>query len=75
LFRYQLMHEMDEITIRIPSADNMAASNLEKAKYDYTLARGEDVGFSKRLEKIKFNQLTTVFTHYSTTEIGMRNVF
>jgi hypothetical protein len=75
LFRYQLIHNMDEITIRIPSADNMAASNFEKAKHAYIFARGEDIDFSQRLSKIKFKPLTTVFTQYSPIEIGMRNVF
>jgi hypothetical protein len=74
LFRYQLIHIVDDITIRIPYADNMAASNLEKAKYNYTFARGEDIDFNKRLAKIKFTQLTNVFTQYSTIEIGMRDV-
>lgn len=73
LFRYQLINNVDDITIRIPFADNMAAANLEKAKQHYEFVLGEDSDISERLSKIKFKQLTTVFTQYSTIEIGMRN--
>lgn len=75
LFRYQLIHNADDIAIRIPSAINMAAANLEKAKQHYAFTIGEDNDIINRLSKIKFQQLTTVFTQYSTIEIGMRNGF
>ena len=73
LFRYQLIHYMEDISIRVPFGADGAASNFEKAADHYAYAISADNEISKRLAKIKFAQLTAVFTHYSSIDIGMRN--
>ena len=74
LFSYQLIQEMSEIKIRIPYADNAAISNFQRAKASYEMMIGTEVDQGQqRLSKLTCESVTTVYTQYSTIEIGMRN--
>jgi hypothetical protein len=77
VFRYELLREVSaKVQIRMPFADNNAASNFFKAKENYA----EDfwgyeefgkVEFTKRLDSITFSPLGQIVNSFSNVAIGM----
>lgn len=70
-FRYQLLDDDVEISIRMSFAHEAASTNLDHAKMAYAEHFYNLKEFKARLDRIKFHEISNVLTKFSTRNIGM----
>lgn len=72
-FRYQLLGEDEEISLRMPFGGNTAAALFERAKEEYAHDFYGLPEFRQRLARFTFTSVTSVIKQFSTVQIGMRD--
>ena len=70
-FRYQLLDDAVEISIRMPFAHSNASTLLEQAKDAYAQSFYDLGEFKARLKRISFYPISNVIKTFSTIKIGM----
>ncbi|MCE9609545.1 MAG: hypothetical protein K8R23_04980 [Chthoniobacter sp.] len=71
LFRFQLVGDDKQISIRMPFAVGDASARFESAKDEYWKAHHSLPEFNKRMERIKFETVARVRDQFDETVLGM----
>jgi hypothetical protein len=77
IFKYQLLGDLDQISIRMPFASTGAAAIFERSKIQYqddfwSVGNASPEAFGERLKRITCNPISSVKEKFSVTAIGMK---